>query len=177
MKTPLAKFDDFANSRFAQLVGNHGFEHVEGNSSHHGSSHVFRNGELYIKLSMNVDPRDAPNYCVVSFGEGAYTWPEQDWNAVALWRIIAEHPEGDFEATEYTMQDPAADLDGVIERILRDVSTYGADFLSGETTTMKAARAKMNREREPYKHYKKDESGNMTMTYDQKSSELKERFS
>ncbi len=177
MKMSIRTFDDFAKGRFAELVGDHGFDHVECDSSEDGSSQIFRKGDLYIKLSVNLHPRDAPNYCVVSFGEGNYTWPERDWNAVALWKIIADHPDGNPGATEYTMQNPEVDLEKITKRIVRDVSTFGGEFLSGDATGMRRVRGQMNREREPYKHYDNDGSGNLTMSYDLESSELKKRFS
>jgi len=177
MKSLLSAFDDFAKGGFAELVGGHGFEHVECDSSNDHSSHIFRNGDLYIKLTVNLHPRDAPNYCVVSFGEGNYIWPERDWNAVALWRIIADHPDGNPEATEYTMQNPKVDLEKITKRIVRDVSIFGGDFLGGDATGMRKVRGQMNRDREPYKHYDNDGSGNLTMSYDSESSELKKRFS
>jgi hypothetical protein len=177
MKKPIRIFDDFANGQFAELVGDHGFFHVECDSSKDGSSHIFRKDDLYIKLSVNLHPRDAPNHCVVSLGEGNYTWPERDWNAVALWRIIADHPDGDSGATEYTMQNPEVDLDKISERIVRDVSTFGGDFLNGDAAGMRKARAKTNRDREPYKHYANDGFGILTLSYDSESSELKQRFS
>lgn len=177
MKNLISTFDDFAKGRFAELIAEHGFDHVECDSSEDGSSHVFRKGDLYVKLSVNLHPRDAPNCCVVSFGEGDYTWPERDWNAVALWRIIADHPDGDPKATEYIMRNPEVDLDKVTKRIVRDVSTFGREFLGGDVAGMRRVRAAMNQEREPYKHYDNDGSGNLTMFYDSESSELKKRFS
>ena len=177
MKTPISTFDDFARGEFAELVSAHGFDHVEADSSKYGSTHIFRKGELYIKLTVNLHPRDAPNYCVVSFGEGNYTWPERDWNAVALWRIIADHPDGNPGATEYTMKNPKVDLHKITKRILRDLLVFGGEFLAGDATGMRKVRGQMNREREPYKHYQNDGSGNLTMSYDTESSELKNRFS
>jgi hypothetical protein len=58
-----------------------------------------------------------------------------------------------------------------------DLERYGGDFLAGDTTTFRRARAAQNRSREPYRIHAPDGKGGYRSRIDPESAELKERFS
>ena len=62
-------------------------------------------------------------------------------------------------------------------RVKSSCESFGTAFLSGDLRVFKQVRAAQNREREPYKIYSPQKSGGYNMTYDEKSSRLKAKFS
>jgi hypothetical protein len=128
---------------------------------------VFGCGSRYVKLTINLHPRDLPNYCNVQLGEGQRTWPENDWNGVALWALARTHPAGSPEATEYVLTS-SVDVRHIVDCMRSDILTYAADFLRGDLTAFRAARASVNRDRPPYF---------IDGRIDPESDALKERFS
>src|SRR5918994_521667 len=88
--SPLAHFSTHCKVAFGPVLSGHGFAPVECEVGATTARQVFASGARYVEVSANLEPRDAPHYCAVSLGEGNRNWPEGDWNAVALWRMIAD---------------------------------------------------------------------------------------
>jgi hypothetical protein len=132
----------------------------------------------YVRLTANVEPRDAPFYCDVHLGEGATTWPEADWNKIALWQLIDRVAPGGREggAGRYPLAGPS-DLVPQFERMLADLLRYGAGFLGGDPRDFRRVRAALARARAPYTMYRPDERGRYIAQVDPASAALRERFS
>jgi hypothetical protein len=140
------------------------------------AEYCYGNGTRYVKVSANADPRDSPGYLNVVLGDGHRSWPEADWNGVALWRLARAHPDAPAKTSEYLLA-PDADIAALVEQMRKDVETYAADFLRGDLSFFQKVRAQVNQEREPYKIHKPVGDGTYTTEVDPKSADLKSRFS
>jgi len=145
---------------------------------------------------------DGAPHCGIYLGEGSDDWPEWDWNCITLWQLARTADPGSdaarrgwgsalkwFETlvravspgpptppVDYPLASPSV-LRTVLEGICTDLFAHAEDFLAGSLERYRSARSKMNRDREPYKIYEPDASGNYTVRYDPESAELKRRFS
>lgn len=136
---------------------------------------IYGNGEKYIKIVANINPRDYPPYFNIVLGEGGRNFFESDWNSIALWRM-KRWIKNDPKASEYSLKEPI-DLDNLLKTALDDLQTYGISFLSGDMNTFYQVRTDQNKDREPYKIYKPDEVGKYVMHDDPMSLKLKKKYS
>src|SRR5829696_1721311 len=88
--SPLANFATTCKVAFGPVLGDHGFASLESDISATTARQVFANGPRYVEVAANLEPRDAPHYCAITLGQGNRSWPERDWNAVPLWRMMAD---------------------------------------------------------------------------------------
>ena len=137
------------------------------------ASCFFVNGKRYVRAMASDDPRDGPGYCNLILGEGELSWPEIDWNGVALWRVAKVR--GASEATEYLLD--AATLPTIVERMRVDLERYALDFLRGDLSIFMQVRAEVNRAREPYTIHVPTGDGTYRTEIDPTSAALKARFS
>ncbi len=120
-------------------------------------------------VEVNTHWHDVPVHGNVILGVGKSGWPEGDWNATALWRVVREK-DPDWRAAEYRLQ--GVTLTSFIHQARQDLLEHGADFLNEELGPFFRARKRMNEEREPYKVWSPGEP----VRIDQEAVELKERF-
>lgn len=139
------------------------------------AEYCYGNGTRYVKVSANVDPRDSPSYLNAILGDGQRSWPEVDWNGVALWRLARAHHTS-ATISEYLLA-PDADIAALVEQMRKDLEVYAADFLRGDLSLFREVRAQVNQEREPYKIHKPVGDGTYRTEVDPTSADLKSRFS
>jgi hypothetical protein len=132
---------------------------------------VFANAPRYVRVSLSLDPRDMPFDLQVVLGEGQTSWPESDWNGVALWRL-AKVPQARLAAI--TSPDVLAAEFARLPTLLR---AYAGDFLGGNLQPFRAERAAQSRDRQPYQIWSPDATGRYTARAEPESAALKERFS
>src|SRR5208282_4187433 len=109
----------------------------------------------------------------VSLGEGTTEMPEADWNKITLWHLM--RPLENPSAKEFSIVDSEVDkLDETVQTAKDDLEKYAKSFLDGDLKLFYQVRSFVNRNREPYKIYSKDENGNLIMTDDEVSKKLKE---
>src|SRR5688572_24943372 len=87
---PLAQFSAICDAALGALLAAHGFSPAERRVTASFARQVYAYEPRYLDFSVSLDPRDAPLVCSVSVGEGGREWPERDWNAVALWRLVSD---------------------------------------------------------------------------------------
>jgi hypothetical protein len=175
--SPLASFPTSCKAAFGPVLGEHGFAPLECDISSTTARQVFASGARYVEVSANLEPRDAPHYCAVTLGEGNRSWPERDWNAVPLWRMIADIEPAHVPAD----RDPygiagTPEVEPVLGRMAADLREYGGDFLRGDLGRFYRLRAEQTRAREPYTIWSPDRSGQHRPRPDPVSAELKARF-
>jgi|SRR5918994_7379406 hypothetical protein len=117
--SPLAHFSTHCKVAFGPVLSGHGFAPVECEVGATTARQVFASGARYVEVSANLEPRDAPHYCAVSLGEGNRNWPEGDWNAVALWRMIADIEPARAPAGRHTPGLPPSSGSDISDRGLR----------------------------------------------------------
>ena len=170
----VAAFVAGSESLIAPWLAGFGFSQGEHEVSRYAASLAFVNDARYVRLSVNVEPRDPPRYCSVALGEGSLQWPEVDWNGIALWRLARD--QGESELSEYPLEAEAAVLD-LVERMRTDLERYGLRFLQGDVSAFRRVRAETNRTRAPYRIHRPIDDGGYASEVDPKSAELKARFS
>lgn len=160
---------------FSDLMSKHGFKKESKKLVIHGCIVTYKNGERYIQVEVNVHPHDYPYYWNILLGEGSLEWPEYDWNHIALWHIKNYFNEGD--GSEYKIDLDKTTIRKTILVGKRDLEKYGEDFLKRDLKLFYKLRSKMNKERDPYKIYFPNKDGTYSMTLDEESKRLKEKFS
>jgi hypothetical protein len=181
--TPLQEtFPPLCAATFDALLAGYGFARKAAKVEPYYCTQEYVADERYIEVVANVEPRDFPYYCNLSLGEGRTDWPERDWNAVALWRLIRHQAStpAEAKASEYTLGDPPRipeELGPIFERMRGDLLRYAGDFLVGDLRVFRRVRAAQTRERTPYTIHKPDGRGGYIPTGDPESAALKERFS
>jgi hypothetical protein len=173
----IVDLEEFARSalrEFEHPLADRGFELLSHKVERDSFRADYRAGLRYVSVRAYADPREAPPYFNVVLGEGSLEWPEADWNAVALWRM-RNVLEGDEEGAEYELG--SGPLLPLLTQAVNDLERYGGEFLEGDTTRFRRARASQNRSREPYKIHAPDGKGGYRTRVDPESAELKERFS
>ena len=140
------------------------------------ATYCYGNGPRYVKVSANADPRDSPCYLNAILGEGQRSWPEVDWNGVALWRLARAHLGAPATISEYLIA-PDADMAALVAQMRKDLEIYAADFLRGDLNVFREVRAQVNQAREPYKIHKPVGDGTYRTEVDPTSADLKSRFS
>lgn len=133
------------------------------------ASKSYRNGDRYVVLSANCHWKDGSPECRVVLGEGSTDWPESDWNAVPLWRLLGRGGNYPLKSID--------DLDEVIDTMCRDLALHAHDFLRGDLDRFKKVRAEQNRGRQPYMIHTPQSDGSYQSKPDSESMKLKDRFS
>src|SRR5262245_11603356 len=143
----VSAFLELVDRRLAPALTAFGFQPEDTEFEELWATCFYGNGTKYVKLSVNVHPRDAPYYCNVVLGDGERTMPDGDWNSVALWRLAMAHPTSPADLSEYLLDD-FPDLPGLVERMRADLEVYARDFLSGNLQLFETVRAGVNQQRE-----------------------------
>ena len=174
----MRRFTTHCDAAFAPLLSRHGFTRVARKVDRSLAEHVYRAGERYVKVTATDDPRDGASSCQVLLGEGSNTWPETDWNTVALWQlgraqVTAEAPAivGEYEF---------AGVDGLAEALRHasaDLERFGAAFLADDLRGFREVRAAITRTRTPYTIHSPGPDGRHVTREDPQSAELKRRYS
>ena len=151
-----------------------GFSQAEKKVDRWTATCCFVNGQRYVRATANCDPREPPGYCNIVLGEGELSWPEVDWNGVALWRLA--RALGDSTASEYPL-DSAKEIPAIVERMRVDLERHALDFLRGDLSAFTQVRAETNRAREPYTIHEPTGDGTYRTRVDPTSAALKARFS
>ncbi|HEX5323531.1 MAG TPA: hypothetical protein VFW40_07075, partial [Capsulimonadaceae bacterium] len=139
---------------------------------------VYQKGELYVRVSVSFDPRDAPFGVIVYLDEGGINWPDWDWNSVALWRLIKlKFPNRHVAGKEPYPVDSPSNINDVLPRICSDLEQFAQDFLTGELAIFKKARAEQNRGRRPYLIHRPGPDGRYITEIEPESQKLLERYS
>jgi hypothetical protein len=126
-----------------------------------------------------LHPHDFPYYSYLSLGEGSNEFPESDWNSIPLWRFFDKNDEN-ANKNLYSFDQYPITEDFIKERVQKNrvlLEKYGGNFLMGDLEQFKKIRAEQNKSREPYKIYTPDETGRYNLSYEKRSSELKEKYS
>ena len=170
-------FVDLATSRIGPALAEFGFapEPLEFLDKHVATV-GYRNGNRYVEARITLHPRDLPFHGNIVLGEGSRSWPEADWNSVALWQLIHAHPGGDPKASVYRLTSDD-EVPNVVEAMRADLLCYAGDFLGGGVEMLRKIRGEVNHSREPYKIYRPAEDGGYKSEIDPESAALKERFS
>ena len=174
----LGHFPTHCKAAFGPVLDEHGFAPLECDITATTARQVFASGVRYVEVSANLEPRDAPHYCAVTLGEGKRSWPERDWNAVPLWRMIADIDPARVptDRDPYGVSGPQ-EVEPVLGRMAADLRQYGGDFLRGDLERFYRLRAQQTRGRESYTIWSPDGSGRHRPRPDPESAELKARFS
>src|SRR5262245_16897039 len=172
----VSAFVQLVERRVAPALATFGFKHEDSDIAELCATCFYGNGTRYVKLSVNVDPRDAPSYCNAVLGDGERTMPESDWNSAALWRLANAHPTNPADLSEYPLDD-FADIRELVERMRADLEVHARDFLSGDLHLFQMLRAGVNQQREPYKIHSPVGDGTYKTEIDPVSAALKVRFS
>ncbi len=138
------------------------------------ASCLFGKGAAYVDVTINLHPLDSPHFCNVVLGNGARTWPESDWNGVALWRLARERANASM--SEYRL-DSFPDVPTLVVRMRNDLEHVANDFLRGDLELFARVRAEVNRQREPYKVHRRSADGTLMTEVDHASVALKALFS
>jgi hypothetical protein len=172
----LASFVEAVERTVNPALAAFGFTREQADLKPQSVEYCYGSGTRYVKVSANVDPRDSPSYLNTVIGEGQRSWPEVDWNGVALWRLARACPDAPATISEYLLA-PDADIAALVDQMRRDLEIYAADFLRGDLTRFREVRAQVNQEREPYKIHKPVGDGTYRTEVDPTSADLKSRFS
>ncbi len=136
---------------------------------------TYCNGELYVQFSCTDDVRDHPVMLYVLLGEGSTEdFFEWDWSHIALWRLTEEKNLG---KKGYYLHTDNITIEEAVSHAITDLIECGQDFLSGDLKLFKKVRAKITREREPYKVHSPFPLDESSKTFIEKSIEVREKFS
>ncbi len=171
----LGEFKELALTTFSAVLAKHGFERESQEIKEYSCHIIFGNGKRYIKISANIHPMDYPPYYNVILGEGRRDFPDSDWNAIALWRLM-RHIQQTDTAGMYPLG-PSVDLAETLERARDELLEFGISFLKGDLAIFKQVRALQNQNRKPYRISSSDKQGNRTVTDDPQSAKLKKKYS
>jgi hypothetical protein len=170
-----------AERHFDELVARFGFTCTKSEDEHFSFSVTYRCDARYVNIGATFHPHDYPYYLWLKFGEGNDEFPESDWNATALWRIVQHESPADYakEKDLYSISSGLsdADIDEKMRLVKCSCEMFGTRFLSGDLDVFKKMRALQNQGRQPYKIYSPKKDGGYGMSYDEESVRLKERFS
>ncbi|HQX16332.1 MAG TPA: hypothetical protein PLA27_07895 [Anaerolineales bacterium] len=146
-----------------------------------GFSIIYRREERYVLFRGSLDFRDFPYSYDIILGNGSHSFPEGDWNAIALWRIIRDNSKEDYEKyniiSSINLNDSISQIAEKIKASRELLEEYGEKFLNNNLVEFQAVRSVQNKGREPYKIYSPDKDGKYKMQYEEISSRLKEKYS
>lgn len=174
-------FQQSVENQFDGFLASFGFARTKSSASEHGFSVTYRSGQLYVNIGGTLHTHDYPYYSWLKFGEGSDEFPESDWNAAALWRIVQEVSPEDYAKEKNLYEvNPNLSSDEVGNKvcsILSSCKTHGISFLKGDLEIFNRVRSAQNKGREPYKIYTPKKEGGYAMSFDNLSSQLKKKFS
>jgi len=137
---------------------------------------VFCKDNQYIKIIVNLNPRDIPHYWNIILGEGEAFFPEADWNSIALWRVMKF--QGKKEVGEYILNNlVVSKIPQIVRKGRIDLNAFGESFLNGNLELFYKIRSELNKSREPYKVYSPSKKGKYKQLYDSDSEKMKKKFS
>jgi hypothetical protein len=174
-------FREATERQFDILLARFGFKRTKSEDEEFSFTVCYRAGARYVDIGATLHPHDYPFYLWLKLGEGRDEFPESDWNAIPLWRIV-QHLSPEAHAKELNLYDISmglteADADEKMRRIRASCEAFGQPFLQGDLVLFRQLRAAQNSEREPYKIYTPKEGGGYAVSYEKGSSRLKERYS
>lgn len=174
-------FREATERQFDVLLARFGFKRSKSEHEEFSFSVSYRKDARYVNIGATLHPHDYPFYLWLKFGEGSDEFPESDWNAIPLWRIV-QHLSPETYAKEKDLYDISmgltdANADEKVRSIRDSCEAFGLSFLEGDLALFKELRATQNNEREPYKIYTPQKGGGYATSYDKESSSLKERYS
>jgi hypothetical protein len=133
---------------------------------------VYRNGERYVRITLDVNPYDGKPWSNAILGGGGHEFPDSDWNSMALCQIAKNSGR---QGAEYMVSGWTATQ--LFTAIRSDLELYGQPFLTGDLAEFLRLRAEQNAARESYKIYSPDASGKYSVSTEPESEALNERFS
>lgn len=152
-----------------------GFRRVVAKSDRSALDVIYQAGDRYVRFQSSSDPRDGPPSLQILLGEGSIEWPESDWNAVALWRMV---DRGDDDALDQTVNlDSFGNATAAAVAARNQLEEVHAGFLNDSLEAFRRVRAGQNRVRAPYLVHRRQPDGSYLSTADEESARLKERFS
>ncbi|MCA9395367.1 MAG: hypothetical protein KC900_14290 [Candidatus Omnitrophica bacterium] len=175
-KILIEKYFQIVVDKFSQYMESNDFLLETREIQNNSAQVVFRSGSRYVKLLMNLDERDGPNYFNIVLGEGLSTYPEADWNSIALWKLMESHSHDNVGEYAIRLTD-VKDVEKVIDLGLQDLEGYGNEFMCGKISTFRKVRGKLNRDREPYIIHKFDKDKGRVSVVDPESERLRKKFS
>jgi hypothetical protein len=169
-------FCNIATSIFTPFLHEKEFNLIKTEAEEYFTTLIFRKGTRYIKVTASTFPTDYPYSYNIILGEGdSETFPECDWNSIALWRLVKRiDPASDVKEYAFPFGDQVS---GSLEQAKDDLAKYGDTFLNGDLALFIEARKFQNQDRESYRVSHVDESGNRQVSHDEVSAELKKRYS
>jgi len=168
-------FSERATNVFDPYLQSIGFEPTIKDRDKVGCRHIYRRDNQYTEIVANIHPHDRPAYYNIILGEGEDTFPESDWNSVALWRFKNEI-DANENAAEYLFEG-IKDLSVNLGMALEELKKYGDSFLHSDLKLFHKIRSKVNHSREPYKIYKPGKGGTLAVYSEPESVKLKKKFS
>jgi len=142
----------------------------------YGSDIIYKNNDLYIKISANTHPMDGYYSYNIILGEGSSDdFFEYDWNSIALWRLINYKSKNDNAGPYEFPSDTDAEQN--IINAHNDLVKYGNDFLNNKIEIFITVRKLQNRDREPYKIHKPQKDGRYKTFIEKISSKMKKKYS
>ncbi len=174
-KNVIKEFTKLSMPIFTNALASYGFKNESKMIESNYCKIVFVKGECYININAYNDPREGPPYFNITLGEGLSSFPDSDWNSIALWRL-KNHIEGKNDGSEYKLG-VIEDTSHLLELSKQELLKYAAGFLANDLESFKNARSEMNRDREPYETTWKDKSGEYITESDPESVKLKEKYS
>ncbi len=172
-------FVDQVEEIFDDFLSSYGFSQEKENYEQYSFTVIYRNENRYLEFGCTLHPHDYPYYYYVLLGEGSDEFPESDWNSIPLWRFFEKSEEANHKNLYQFEQYPITKA-YIIERLLNNqilLEKYGQEFLMGDLNKFKQLRAEQNKEREPYKINKPDNTGKYNTVYEKTSSQLKKKYS
>ncbi len=171
----MKEFSKLALTIFKEALSPYEFKKKSKHTESNYCKLVFVNEERYVVITANTDPRDSPAYFNIILGEGSLSFPDTDWNTVALWHL-KNYIKNNGKASEYDLDD-SKNISELLNYSKEELLKYGADFLANNLGSFRKVRSQMNRDREPYKTTWRDKSGKYVTEYDPEGVKLKEKYS
>lgn len=124
---------------------------------------TFEQENRYVVLKIDVHP--GGSFFNVLLGEGQAAWPDAEWQAVALWRLIRQQVPAS-EADVYALPGPQG-IEAALAKAAQNLEQYGAKFLSGDLSQLRKLRDEQQQEQQPYRLADKDKKGLLQKLFEQ----------
>lgn len=173
----LKEFNKTVGAIFERPLGEYGFKLKRKQTARLFCERIYVNGDRYIKIYGDVHPMDSPPHYNIIFGEGSFEWPDCDWNAVALWKIKKDIDRKQ-RSKEYSLEKiDKYGLQHSLSHARDELLKFGKRFLSGDLGQFDKVRREQNKDREPYKIYRRTDNGGRETIIDEESNRLKKKYS
>lgn len=169
-------FCESAINIFTPLLNEKGFSITKTEIKKYFTGLTFRRGTQYIEIRGSTFPTDYPYFYNIILGDGdSESFIEHDWNSIALWRLKAKiDPEAKAEEYAFPFENEVSlSLTHAKDELIK----YGSTFLNGELTIFMETRKLQNQDREPYRISYVNENGDRQITYEEKSAQMKKKYS